>query len=276
MKSDFEDGGVAKMKRKLLNIDKDSSVDRITNLYSNWKDPWCTGPDRDGPDRETKIQLRIPSEIETKMIMALLALSSSATTSRFGVEAHKSFLPKPVVFYRNRFFKRKGVSVADSFLASYKQGLLCFKIAKAGSCRCSFCLLRSVKQMRRGESVGLEIPVTCLMSHFELDKSNVIGKSPGVQRAFGYNSALNDDIVFRSNTIGHNIFLTRNTRNWSSSPLGDDFPVCHGDRTNVVHSGSGNVPRKPQTQVDFATPFGSSKFISRHKPRRANGHPFRK
>ncbi|KAK1370095.1 hypothetical protein POM88_036187 [Heracleum sosnowskyi] len=42
MKSDFEDGGVAKMKRKLLNIDKDSSVDRITNLYSNWKDPWCT------------------------------------------------------------------------------------------------------------------------------------------------------------------------------------------------------------------------------------------
>ncbi|KAK1370074.1 hypothetical protein POM88_036170 [Heracleum sosnowskyi] len=243
MKSDFEDGRVAKMKRKLLNIDKDSSVDRITNLYSNWKDPWCTGP-----DRETKIQL--PSEIDTKMIMALLALSSSATTSRSGVEAHKSFLPKPVVFYRNRFFKRKGVSVADSFLASYKQDD--FLTIAAMVIRC------------------------CLMSHFELDKSNVIGKSPGVQRAFGYNSALNDDIVFSSNTIGHNIFSTRNTRNWSSSPLGYDFPVCHGERTNVVHSGSGNVPRKPQTQVDFATPFGSSKFISRHKPRRDNGHPFRK
>lgn len=118
------------------------------------------------------------------------------------------------------------------------------------------------------KSMSVEIP------EIDLAKSSVPGKSPGVQRVADYISTMSDGTS--SNTVSPKRFWTANTRNLSSSPLAEISPVWHGGRTNIVHSGFGNGPRKPRTQVHYAMPFAGSEFSPRHKPLNQNGLPFRR
>ncbi|KAK1370101.1 Tudor domain-containing protein [Heracleum sosnowskyi] len=120
------------------------------------------------------------------------------------------------------------------------------------------------------KSMSVEIP------EIHSTKSTVLGKSPCVRRIADYISTTSDGIIKSPNTVSSKSFWTADTRNLSSSPLAEISPVWHGEKTNVVHSGFGNGPRKPRTQVHYAMPFAGSDFSPRHKPLNQNGLPFRR
>lgn len=85
------------------------------------------------------------------------------------------------------------------------------------------------------------------------------------------------DLAWNSpNLTGPRSLWHINRNNSTSSPLGDLSHVWSDGKTNYIHNGFGNGPKKPRTQVQYTSPFGGFDFSSKHRMPNQNGLPYKR
>lgn len=119
------------------------------------------------------------------------------------------------------------------------------------------------------KGISVEIPVSGFL------ESSIDGQSPSVPRASDVSWDMTDGIICSPNSSGLRSLCPLNRTSSINSPL-ENTSVWLNSKTNGFHSGFGNGPRKPRTQVKYALTVNSLECSSKSKACNQNGYPYRR